>query len=409
MLRTTRSGPLVAILLVLSAVVGSYYLFTWDSFQPLHLLDDEPIPVFDDDHSLPSLIQSAERQLTYLKKLPHEKSINFEGGSFSAHHLIRSLETLIRELHSKPDLDQFNHFLRNNYHVYQAGGRKGQTGRQMLVTGYYEPLFDGSLTRVEPYIYPIYRVPDSLVARSQNDQKEVGRYDSNNHFLPYWSRAEIENNDLLKGCELVYLRDPFDAFLLHVQGSGRIKLEDKSIRAVRFAGSNGLEYNSIGKLLVDEKVMALEEVNIPAIRMYLEHNPGERQRILHHNPRYIFFNWGDSQGPKGSSGQVLTPGRSIAMDVSALPSGTIGYLTSRRPLTDSEGTITGWTPLHRFVFPQDTGAAIKGTGRVDLFWGSGTYARTAANNMKEDGKLYFLVLRDVSDGADGKLLIDDSN
>ena len=82
------------------------------------------------------------------------------------------------------------------------------------------------------------------------------------------------------------------------------------------------------------------------------------------------------------------------MDVSALPPGTIGYLTSRRPLTGSDGTITGWRPLHRFVFPQDTGAAIKGTGRVDLFWGSNSYAKTAANTMKEEGQLYFLVAKD---------------
>lgn len=398
---TSYSGPIIAILLIISAIVGSYYLFTWDSYKPLHLLENSQIPVFADDYDPLSLIRSAERQLAFLKKLRPEKKLNFEGGSFSINLLTRSLETLISELQGRPDQEQFNRFLRENYHVYQAGGRKGQMGRRMLVTGYYEPLFDGSLTRKAPYIYPIYRVPDSLAARSQEDRKEVGRYDSSNRFLPYWSRAEIENNDLLKGYELVYLRDPFDAFLLHIQGSGRIRLEDKTIRSVRFAGTNGLEYKSIGKLLVDEKIMALEEVTIPAIRFYLEDNPEEQQRILHHNPRYIFFAWSDNRGPKGSSGQILTPGRSIAMDVSALPSGTIAYLTSRRPLTGSGGTITGWGPLHRFVFPQDTGAAIKGTGRVDIYWGSTSYARTAANTMKEKGNLYFLVIRDDA-GPEGK-------
>lgn len=390
---SSYSGPLIAVLLIISAVVGSYYLFTWNSYKPLHFLKGAWLPPFSDDLDTLSLIQSAERQLAYLTKLPPEKSTNFEDGKFETELLRRSLETLIHKLRTHPDREELNHFLKSNYHVYQAGGRKGKMGRRMLVTGYYEPLFDGSLTRQEPYIYPVYRIPDSLVVRSQGDQKEVGRYDRNGHFLPYWSRADIENNKLLKGYELVYLRDPFDAFLLHVQGSGRIRLPDTTIRSVRFAGSNGLDYNSIGKLLVDEKIMPLEEVTIPAIRTYLEQNPTERQRILHHNPRYIFFAWGDNRGPIGSSGQVLTPGRSIAMDVSALPSGTIGYLTSKRPVTDNDGTITGWTSLHRFVFPQDTGAAIKGTGRVDVFWGNGTYARTAANNMKEKGNLYFLVLK----------------
>lgn len=397
MARDTCSGPLITFLLIISALIGVYFLFTWDSYKPLHLVETEWLPVFEDDHDTLSLIQAAERQLTYLTKLPPEKTISFGIDSYSVARLIRSLEILISTLQENPDASQFNRFLLDNYHVYQAGGRERQGGRRMLVTGYYEPVFDGSLSREDPFLYPVYSVPDSLVTRSQGEQTEVGRYDRNNLFLPYWSRAEIENNNLLKGYELAYLRDPFDAFLLHVQGSGRIRLQDNTIKAIRFAGTNGLEYNSIGKLLVDEEIMPLKEVNIPAIRSYLERNPEQRQRILHHNPRYIFFTWGSTSGPTGSSGEVLTPGRSIAIDVAALPAGTIGYLTTRAPITDNQGMINGWKPLHRFVFPQDTGAAIKGTGRVDLFWGNGGYARTAANNMKEEGKLYFLVIKDAAD------------
>lgn len=391
---TVNSGPLVCVLLIISAVLGGYFLFTLDSYKPLHLVEDEWVPNFEDDLDPHSLIQSAERQLAYLKRISPDITFNLGEESLRVTRLTQSLETLIRELRRHPKPDELKSFFRDRYQVYQAGGREGESGRQMLVTGYYEPLFDGSLTKKEPFIYPIYAIPDSLVVRSEGDQTEVGRYDRNNSFLPYWSRAEIEHNNLLKGYELVYLRDPFDAFLLHVQGSGKIRLPDNSTRALRFAGSNGLEYNSIGKLLVDENAMDLAEVTIPAIRNYLERHPEQRQRIFHHNPRYIFFTWGDNRGPVGSSGEVLTPGRSIAIDVSALPTGTIGYLTTKRPVTDTDGTITGWRPLHRFVFPQDTGAAIKGTGRVDLFWGSGPYARVAASNMKEKGKLYFLVLKD---------------
>ncbi|MFW2368283.1 MAG: murein transglycosylase A [Desulforhopalus sp.] len=391
---TLNSGPLVCILIIFLAVIGGYFLCTLDSYKPLHLVEEELLPNFEDDLDPHSLIQSAERQIAYLKRFPPDTTFNLVDESLGVTRLTQSLETLIGELHRHPSPDELKIFLRDKYRIYQAGGREGKRGRQMLVTGYYEPLFDGSLTKKDPYIYPVYAIPDSLVVRSDDDQTEVGRYDQNNGFSPYWSRAEIENDNLLKGFELAYLRDPFDAFLLHVQGSGKIRLPDNSIRALRFAGSNGLEYNSIGKLLVDEKALDLAEVNIPAIRSYLERHPEQQKRIFHHNPRYIFFTWGDNRGPVGSSGEVLTPGRSIAIDVSALPTGTIGYLTTQRPVTDTDGTITGWRPLHRFVFPQDTGAAIKGTGRVDLFWGSDPYARVAAGNMKEKGKLYFLVLKE---------------
>ncbi len=205
--------------------------------------------------------------------------------------------------------------------------------------------------------------------------------------------AEIDRDNPLAGSELVYLRDPFDAFLLQVQGSGRIRLADGSVKSVRFAGHNGQEYNSIGKLLVDEGKLSRKEVSIPAIRRYLSEHPGERKRILDHNPRVVFFTWGDEGNPQGSLGQELTPGRSVAIDNHTLPTALFGYLASRKPVVDSDGSILCWKPLTRFVLPQDSGAAIRGAGRVDLFLGSGTYARTTAGHMQEPGTLYFLLAK----------------
>ena len=268
----------------------------------------------------------------------------------------------------------------------------------MLVTGYYEPIFKGRYNRQPPFLTPIYSPPPSLVTLpGVNQEPLVGRYDPDSQFVAFWSREEIEtSSELLKGNELAFLEDPFDAFLLHVQGSGKIQFPDKSIRSVHFAASNGHKYQSIGKLLVAEKAMALDAVTIPAIRAYLQQHPEQQQRILHSNPRYIFFNWGDERGPVGSSKEVLTPGRSIAIDSTALPEGTIGYLVSRTPLAGENGQIAGWKPLTRFVFPQDSGAAIKGTGRVDIFWGNGKNAEFAAHHMKEEGKLYFLIQKPAS-------------
>ena len=365
---------------------------TRNTYKSLHRLAPQDIPFFFDDMDIVSLIVSAKHQIAYLEKQDQEKIIAFGIDRYSIRWLLQSVQALLAKLEQKPDSKELDRFLHKNYLLYQAGGRSGLQDRHMLVTGYYEPVFSGSLTKEPRFLTPLYSVPKSLVVLHGRDgRNEFGRYTPDKKFVPYWTRAEIENNELLRGYELVYLKDPFDAFLLHVQGSGRIQLPDRSIRSVRFAGSNGLEYKSIGKLLIDEKVMSLEKVSIPAIRDYLRRHPEQRQRLLQHNPRFIFFKWGDSLPPKGSSGERLTPGRSIAIDTSALPGGTIGYLVSRRPQVDRDETITGWKIFSRFVFPQDSGAAIKGPGRVDIFWGSGDYAEIAASHMKEEGNLYFLV------------------
>lgn len=389
-----RLRPLVLSALVLSIFAATvvYVLTTRDSYQPLHRLEQGDLPLFPDDMDIESLIESAKHQAAYLEKQNPTQKIIFGPDMYDNRWLLVSVQDLLAKLQQNPNEKELNRFLHENYLIYQAGGRAKQRGRHMLVTGYYEPIFPGSLTRESPFLTPLYTPPKSLVViRDSGGKQKIGRYDQNNQFVAYWTRAEIEKSNLLQGEELAFLADPFDAFLLHVQGSGRIQLPDNSIRSVRFAGTNGLGYNSIGKLLVDEKIMTLKEVNIPSIRTYLQGHPEQQQRILHHNPRFIFFSWGDTLSPKGSSGEPLTPGRSIAMDASSLPGGTIGYLVSRRPEVTEDGTISGWTPLNRFVFPQDSGAAIKGTGRVDIFWGNGSYAEVAANHMKEDGMLYFLV------------------
>ncbi len=390
-----RINPGAILVFCQLAIAGGLFLYLLvgrDTYQPLHLLTARDFPEFTDDLDRTSLLEGTRRQLAYLKRQDPKKIIGFGSDKYDTGWILHSVESLLEKLEQNIDDSELRRFLIDHYLVYQAGGRKDRRGRQMLVTGYYEPVFEGSLIRQAPFLTPIYSPPDSLITISQaSGENRVGRYTSDHRLIDYWSRSEIETGDLLQGNELAFLKDPFEAFLLHVQGSGKILLPDGSLRSVRYAGSNGLEYQSIGKLLVDEKIMALDDVNIPAIRAYLKQHPEKRQRILHHNPRYIFFAWGDTAGPRGSCGEVLTPGRSIAIDPSALPLATLGYLLSRTPALRANGRQDGWQPLARFVFPQDSGAAIKGAGRVDIFFGQGRAAEFAANHMKEDGKLYFLV------------------
>ncbi|MEK6201710.1 MAG: MltA domain-containing protein [Desulfobulbaceae bacterium] len=356
------------------------------------------IPSLRDDMDHKSLITAATRHLQYLRKLSPDTVVRLGKETCSRDCLLDSMETFLEILKKKPNPTELDLAIRQDFNLYQAAGRdKGQKG-EMLITGYYEPLLEGSLSRNSPYIHPLYAPPDSLISYRDpaTGKKITGRHDASGKKAPFWTRAEIEEKNLLAGSELVYLKDPVDAFVLHVQGSGKIRFRDGSLRAIQFAATNGLEYKSIGKLLVDEKKMSREEATMPTIRHYLEQNPDEQKRILHHNPRYVFFQWNEKkESPTGSLGLPLTAGRSIAIDPGTLPTGVMAYLVSQKPLLDREGQILSWEPMQRFVLPQDAGAAIKGAGRADLFWGNGQYAEIAAGTMKEQGQLYFLIKKNA--------------
>lgn len=346
-----------------------------------------------------SLITATTQHLCYLRTLPSNTIIHLGKDSYSKDWLVESMETFLAILKQKPSPAEFDHAIRENFILYQASGRnKNREKGEMLITGYYEPLLEGSLTKNNPFIHPLYTTPDSLLTyRDPATKKKITGYqNTEGEKVPFWTRAEIEDGKLLAGSELVYLKDPVDAFVLHVQGSGKIRLRDGSLRAVQFAATNGREYKSIGKLLVDEDKMSREEATMPSIRQYLYQNPEELKRILHHNPRFVFFQWNKNKdSPTGSLGLPLTAGRSIAVDPGTLPTGVMAYLVSQKPIIDQEGQVRRWEAMHRFVLPQDTGAAIKGAGRADLFWGNGDYAEIAAGNMKEQGQLYFLVKKNA--------------
>lgn len=364
--------------------------------QPSSVLipQQDQIPALRDDMDSTSLITAATRHLDYLKTLSSATIIQLGEDRYSKECLLESMETFLDILRQNPSPEKLDQEVRENFILYQAGGRnKGKKG-EMLITGYYEPLLEGSLTKSGPFIHPLYGPPESLITYRNpvTGNKTTGRHDTNGDKVPFWTRAEIEGGNLLAGEELVYLQDPVDAFILHIQGSGKIRLRDGSLRSLQFAATNGREYKSIGKLLVDEGKMARQEATMPTIRRYLQQNPDERQRILHHNPRFVFFQWNEKkESPSGSMGLPLTAGRSIAVDPGTLPTGVMAYLVSQKPVLDQKGQLLKWETMQRFVLPQDTGSAIKGAGRADLFWGNGHYAETAAGNMKEEGQLYFLV------------------
>ena len=191
---------------------------------------------------------------------------------------------------------------------------------------------------------------------------------------------------------LAYVKDPIALFFLHVQGSGKVKLQDGNIIHIRYHGKNGRPYRSIGKILIDEGKISNTEMSMQKIHEYLNAHPEEIGRVLNYNPSYVFFNIADD-GPYGAINVKLTPERSLAIDRSLFPLSALAFIEVPKPITDKSGNISEWKDCSRFMLNQDTGGAILGAARADIFWGSGDYAEIAAGHLKHRGNLYILVLK----------------
>jgi len=346
---------------------------------------------FHDDLNFADLDAAINQSLRVLDKLPANREYRLCGEAYTVAWLKESLREFQQVASQAPDPQALQRELAERFTVCRAGSRE-EPGR-ILLTGYFEPLAEGSLTPQGKYRYPLYRRPADLAERGGANGKEWGRYE-NGQFVPYWSRAEIETANKLVGQELVYLSDPVAPFILQVQGSGKVRLPDGTIRRVQFAGKNGRAYTSVGKILIEQGALRRAEVDMPRIVQYLGKLPSaERDRILHANESYVFFRWGNDgdAGPLGCFGAPLTPGRSLAVDQDCFPPGALGWLHARKPLVGANGEVIGWEPFSRFVFNHDRGSAIVGAGRADLFWGAGAYAQTAAGLAKHTAELVFLV------------------
>ncbi len=275
-----------------------------------------------------------------------------------------------------------------------AAGNNGD--RQGLFTGYYEIELEGS-TRPDPaYPVPLYRRPADLVQVDLGDFAERWRGERiagrvvDGRLRPFEDRAAIEAGALRgKGLELLWLKDPIAAFFLHIQGSGRVRLPDGGETRVGYAGQNGHKYTAIGKELIDRGQLKREEVSLQTIRAWLLAHPDEAAALMNRNPSYVFFQLLNGDGPNGAQGVALTPGRSLAVDAKFLPYGAPVWL-------DAEGPLDKARPLQRLVVAQDTGGAIRGPVRGDLFWGHGEDAETGAGVMKSRGGYFLLLPRTVS-------------
>ncbi len=264
--------------------------------------------------------------------------------------------------------------------------------REGLVTGYYEPLLKGSRTRNKPYLYPIYGVPEDLIdvelAELNPELKHLrlrGRIEGRK-LVPYYSRAdwkklEAQRNDGV----LVWADDAFDVFFMQIQGSGQVQLDDGSRIRVGYADQNGHPYRSIGRWLIDQGELKIEQASMQGIKAWAKAHPKRAQELLDANPSYVFFRElaVGGAGPPGALGVPLTAQRSIAVDARFTPLGAPVWLSTTYPNSGQA--------LTRLMLAQDTGGAIRGPVRADFYWGSGNEAGALAGRMRQKGQMWTLL------------------
>jgi len=270
--------------------------------------------------------------------------------------------------------------------------------REGLLTAYYEPELHGSRRRTGRYTHPLYLAPrDQMVIdlgdfkRDLAGRKIVGMV-RNGRFRPYWDRAEIEQGALRgRRLEFLWVDDPVALFFLQIQGSGRVILPDGSMVRVGYAGQNGHDYTAIGRVLVERGALTREQVSLQSIRDWLRAHPDEAESVMDQNRSYVFFRVLPGEAPLGASGVELEAGRSLAVDDAFLPYGVPLWLAADAP--DIPELERPAAALDRLVVAQDTGGAITGPVRGDLFLGPGREAEELAGRMKQPLRLWLLLPR----------------
>ncbi|MFA5120131.1 murein transglycosylase A [Zavarzinia sp.] len=291
-----------------------------------------------------------------------------------------------------PDAATARQFFEARFRPVQALNNDKPGG---LFTGYYEPELDGAAGPDDVNRTPLYRRPGDLVQVDLGDfrdelkgQRIAGKV-IDGKLKPYDDRAAIVSGALSgKALELAYVASPVDAFFLEIQGSGRIRFADGRIMRVGFDGQNGHPYVALGKLMLDQGLLARGQVTMQTIKAWLNTHPGEAAGLMNRNPSYVFFrDLGDGPGPLGAQGVPLTPGRSLAVDRKFLPLGLPIFLDASLPGAEGAQPV----PLHRLMIAQDTGGAIRGPVRGDLFLGAGAEAERLAGAMKQEGRWWLLL------------------
>jgi membrane-bound lytic murein transglycosylase A len=258
----------------------------------------------------------------------------------------------------------------------------------VLFTGYYTPILDGSLAGGSDYLYPLYQAPSDLVKGP--DGQILGRRSAAGSLDRYPPRTVIESSGMMAGSELVWLKDPFEAYVAHVQGSAKIRLPDGKIIGTGYAANNGWEYESIVDKMAADGAINKSAISLSSMINYFKLNPDKVAKYTGINPRYVFFQRYDGP-PRGSINEPVLPLRSIATDKSIFPRASLTFISTVLPKEDAGFIREGY--YDGFALDQDTGGAIRAPGRCDIYMGVGDTAGKLAGRTYREGRLYYLFLK----------------
>lgn len=288
-------------------------------------------------------------------------------------------------------------FFKTRFEPYSVSFNGKHTG---TFTGYYEPVLEGTLNPSTEYLYPVFGRPTDLIRfnpqhfdKSLPSKNLTGRVTDKGRLVPYHTREDIDSGaKVIPAQTLLWVKDPVDLFILHIQGSGKVALESGEEVRIGYADNNGHPFVSIGRLLLKEGLIERKDLNMPAMRKWMQTHLDEAMRVMQKNPRFIFFRMIDGEGPIGALGVPLTAERSLAVDPDYMPLGAPLWL---------ETTDADHRPMRRMMVAQDIGAAIKGAVRGDFFWGGGDTAFHQAGRMKSSGKYFVLIPKQTAEKEGG--------
>jgi peptidoglycan lytic transglycosylase A len=294
-------------------------------------------------------------------------------------------------------------FFERNFQPTRVARLGESTG---LLTGYYEPIVDGSRFPTREFTVPLYRRPDDLVMLMPHRQGEgfpnkgeVGRRVGDQVIAPYFDRAEIENGAFDgRHLELCWIKDPIDALFIQIQGSARVRLEDGLLLRLNYDAHNGFPFTPVGRVLIERNIIPREEMSMARIRKWMRANPEEAREVRQTNRSFVFFRitgLGDEGEPVGGQGIRLTPGRSIAVDKALHAYGTPFFIEADLPIESDRPTGR----FRRLMIAQDTGSAIVGPARADIFFGAGDGAGRIAGRIRQMGRFAMLIPREIDPAA----------
>jgi membrane-bound lytic murein transglycosylase A len=355
-----------------------------------------PPPEVWDDQEATSLRAALIQSLKYVKKKPPQAGVPFGEEVVSFREIRRVLEHIKEALDRHGLGEEFYSWIEEHCRFFES------TAKTVTFTGYYLASLRGSRTRTPRYRFPLYEPPKDMVRVDLRKfhffnkfpglpRSIQARITRTQRVVPYYSRAEIDFQGRLegKGLEMLWVDSLVDLQALHVQGSGVVALPDGQQVLVGFADSNGLPFRGVGGYLLAEGMIPRNQASTQKVQAFLKAHPELHQRVFSQNARYIFFRK-LSGGARGALGVEITPHRTLALEQSLFPSGALGLIETQKPIFE-EGKLIRWETFRRLVLNQDAGAAIKGSGRVDLYHGFGGENEQRAGSMHQPGRLFFLL------------------